>query len=359
MIAPIWPPSTTLDINVYVSHSFVMPALSNVPTDRLVLEEKEFKIGDWDDKREISTSFEVPKEVQNNGTLWAHFYVAKSGSVMDPKDKSYDSHTAYHFTRPLNQFLAKKKVAKTKKLLGGDASDRSSDPVENEVVSQGRIISSYYHPNVTLSLIPDSGVMNYPKTHPAVMQFIQLERTRARDETGQNGWYYPIMFVNTFWQLRDHMTELNSTVKTLPLHISLNNLNNWKFSIISSIDEGMKQNQRQVANGGSLPAGGDGTEFEMFKGILLDTNIYLLATTGIVSILHMIFEMLAFKNDIVSLHLSPNTFLSALTTTVYGSHIGRTRKITSASPSGRSSPTSSCNSSSSCTWSTTPTAHRT
>jgi len=48
-----------------------------------------------------------------------------------------------------------------------------------------------------------------------------------------------------------------------------------------------------------MPAGGgDGTEFEMIKEVLLDTNIYLLSTTIIVSIFHMIFEMLAFKSDI-------------------------------------------------------------
>lgn len=36
----------------------------------------------------------------------------------------------------------------------------------------------------------------------------------------------------------------------------------------------------------------------MIKEVLLDTNIYLLGTTVVVSIFHMIFEMLAFKSDI-------------------------------------------------------------
>lgn len=36
----------------------------------------------------------------------------------------------------------------------------------------------------------------------------------------------------------------------------------------------------------------------MIKEIILDTNIYLLSTTIIVSIFHMLFEMLAFKSDI-------------------------------------------------------------
>lgn len=149
-----------------------------------------------------------------------------------------------------------------------------------------------------MSFIPDSGVMNYPALHPAVRQYVQLESTGARDATGQNGWYYPILYVNTFWQLRKHLMPVNSTVTTLPINIDLNHLANWKFSMISSIDEGAKQTQRNAANGQAAPGGGDGSEFEMIKEVLLDTNIYLLGTTVVVSIFHMIFEMLAFKSDI-------------------------------------------------------------
>jgi hypothetical protein len=96
------------------------------------------------------------------------------------------------------------------------------------------------------------------------------------------------------------MIILNSTVEEVPLHITLNNMAHWKFNLVTSIDEGSKQSARQAAYGGPVPGGGDGTEWEMVKEILLDTNIWLLGTTGFVTILHMIFETLAFKNDIVS-----------------------------------------------------------
>ena len=295
-VSPIWPTDTALDLKIYVSPSLSMPRLRDAPEGSLVLDETRFRIGDWKDKREISTSFAVPESVQNNGTLWAHFYAGISGSILDPREDGYDTSKAYSFVRPLTQYLAKKKIAKTKKLLG--KAEAFMDLSVDELTKRGKTIASYYHPNFTISVIPDSGVLNYPNSPPAVQQFVFPEVTHARDTTGQHGWYYPVLFHNTFWQLRDHMTELNSTVERLPLHISLNNLNNWKFSIIASIDEGMKSNQRQIAAGGALPAGGDGSEFEMFKGILLDTNVYLLATTAIVSMLHMIFEMLAFKSDI-------------------------------------------------------------
>ncbi|PGH09947.1 hypothetical protein AJ79_05563 [Helicocarpus griseus UAMH5409] len=292
-LAPIWPMDSPVDISVYLSPSIRISSLDAVPEDLKVLEEKNFKIGDYDDSREIATSFNVPKEVQQNGTLWAHFYMSLAGHPLDPKDKAYSSDSAVYFRRPLTQYLPKKKAKKLKNLLSADETEE-----DIEEASQITQIGSFYHPNFTLSVIPDTGILTLPSMPPATRQYLQLERTGARDATGQNGWYYPMLFVNTFWQLRSHMTELNSTVETLPMHITLKNLKHWQFQILANLDENVKQNQRQAASGGPMPAGGDGSEFETFKEILLDTNSYLLATTFVVSILHMIFEGLAFKNDI-------------------------------------------------------------
>lgn len=299
-VVPIWPPSTPLDLAIYLSPSLVTPDLKSASSEYFVAHEKKFQIDDWNDRRHVDTSFTVPKEVQNNGTLWAHIFVSISGHPLDPQDQSYDTSKAYHFVRPLTQYLPKKMVVRTKKLLG---SSNETSNAQEDVQPKERVVASYYHSNCTISLIPDSGTLNFPTMHPALRQHVRLESSSARDASGQNGWYYPILFANTFWQLRDHMTELNDTVKELPLHLELNHLSNWKFGIYASIDESMKQNQRQIASGGPVPAGGDGSELEEFKRILVDTNVYLLATTGIVSVLHMVFEMLAFKSDIVRIEL--------------------------------------------------------
>jgi hypothetical protein len=297
-IAPIWPAEgTLLDLNVYVTPSMVLPSLKTLPKSSLVLEEKAFKYGDYNEKRDVSASFAVPKEAQNNGTLWAHFLIAQAGSALDPGAPGYDTGKAYHFTRPLTQYLLKKKAAKRHNLLSGGEAPQLT-PEEEEELKASSTLASYYHPNITLSFIPDTGTANYPSMHPAMRSFIQLERSGARDASGQNGWYYPVLFLNTFWQLRSHMTELNSTVKELDINIHLNNLANWKYSILASMDDSMKANAQKIARGESVPGGGDGSEMEMFKEILLDSNIYLLSITGVVSVLHMIFEMLAFKNDV-------------------------------------------------------------
>ena len=273
-----------------------MPSFDIGRSGSLVMQEDSFKLDDARESREVDTVIDVPDTVQHNGTWWLHFFVGLHGQTLDPASNGYNPAAAYHFVRPLNQILPKKKVAKRKNLLSGGGAENVTEAEDLE--PRGPTFSSYYHPNFTISFIPDSGTQSYVQMHPAVRQHVQLESTGARDGSGQNGWYYPVLFANTFWQLRDHMTELNTTVKEVPLHITLNTMSNWKMAIYASIDEGMKQNQKQAASGGPMPAAGDGSEFEEFKRVLIDTNIYLLSTTAIVTVLHMIFEALAFKSDI-------------------------------------------------------------
>jgi hypothetical protein len=291
----MWPAGTELDISLYISPSWAMPALKSMPKETLLIDEKKFKLGDYNENRVVETEFAVPRAVQQNGTLFAHFYVGKSGSVLDPTVPGYDVSKAYHFVRPLTRYIPKKKIAKTRNLLA-DMPERDGETEEEK--NAPKVIASYYHPNFTISLIPDPGVLNYPMMHPGPRAFFQLEGSGARDASGQHSWYYPTVFTNTFWQLRKHMVELNETVTTLPLNVKLNNLANWKFNLYASVEENIRGQQAAAAAGQKSATGGDGSEMEMFKEILIDSNSYLLAITAVVSLFHMVFEMLAFKNDV-------------------------------------------------------------
>ena len=300
-IAPIWPDNSQVDVLITVSPSHIPNPLKSTPEDRIVFQEKQFRIGNFSDSRASDRVIQVPTTVQNNGTLWGHFYVGLTGAPLDPTQQGYDPGAAYHFIYPLTQYIPKKKVAKTRSLLGSKnatAEEQSVEEEEEDDQHSGPIISNYYHPNVSLSFIPNSGVLMYPTTHPAVRQFVNLEATGARDGSGQHSWYYPILFVNTFWQLKSQMMPLNETVKTVPIHFDLNNMAYWKFQTLSSIDMSSKEAARQAAFGTPITGGSDGSEIEMVKEIFLDTNPILLGITIVVSILHMILETLAFGSDI-------------------------------------------------------------
>ncbi|KAF8471903.1 cleft lip and palate transmembrane protein 1-domain-containing protein [Kalaharituber pfeilii] len=296
LIYPIWPTGTPLDISVYLYESLILPPLWH-PTvaPNKVFDEQNFKLGDKNDNRLVSVDVTFPEKVKHNGTLWAHIFVAQHGAQMDPTAEDYDTAKAYRQVKLLTRYMPKKKVIKTKKLIGGSAEDEAAEePVPAEDPHGHPIITSYWHSNLTLDVVAETGALTYPTIPPPLRQHVRLEVTGKRDATGKNGWYYPIVFVNDFWLLKEHMVEINSTVSSLPLHIHLNPTVWWKFQVYASLDEAFKQQQANPGLGGSS----SGAEFEELKRVLVDTNIYLLATTIIVSILHTVFEMLAFKNDI-------------------------------------------------------------
>lgn len=293
MLAPIWADDSNLDVRVHVSEKLQLPPLASLPTDSLVVSQDNFKIGDYKYNREFQTIVTLPKEVQNNGTFYAHILAALHGYELDPASRNYDPSKAAHYIKQLNHYKEKKRVRKQRNLL--DKTELAEAELEDSRAPQ---IVSYWHSNFSLSVVPGTGTVNWRQMHPGLRKDIVIEPTGARDASGQNGWYYPVFFLNTFWQLRSHMIELNETVKSVPLNINFYNMANWKYSIMASMDEGVKQQQQASAFGQTNPTGGDGSEFEKFKEILLDSNPYLLGTTFIVSILHMIFEGLAFKNDI-------------------------------------------------------------
>ena len=207
-VAPMWPVGTEVDINLYISPSIPMPPFNQLPKDTLLIDEKGFKFGDYKENRVIETEFKVPVAVQRNATLFAHFYVAQSGSPLDPTRPDYDKTKAYHTIRPLTQYQPKKKTKKTRNLL----SDLPDTVESEEEKAAPKVFASYYHSNFSISMIPDKGVVNYPTMHAGVREFIQLDQTGSRDATGQNGWYYPVLYTNTFWQLKKDLIELNDTV---------------------------------------------------------------------------------------------------------------------------------------------------
>ena len=122
-IVPMWPTNSPLDVIIIVSPTFAHEPLEKVDKERIILDTKAFGFGDYKDKRTVDKTFKVPKEVQNNGTLWGHFYIGLTGSKLDPTVHGFDPARAFHFAHPFTQYIAQKKVKKTKNLLAAKAEE--------------------------------------------------------------------------------------------------------------------------------------------------------------------------------------------------------------------------------------------
>ena len=94
--------------------------------------------------------------------------------------------------------------------------------------------------------------------------------------------YTPVLFNNQFWYLS------NSTVNETQINVSFSVMPVWQYQLYSQLDQSFKM-QASIT---------PGSEVDRIKNILRDTNPILLGITIAVSILHSLFDFLAFKNDV-------------------------------------------------------------
>jgi len=239
--------------------------------------------GDWNEKRVADLNVSLPMKVQSNGSLWADIFVVQAGVQPDPSDPAYNPNAIHHVRKLLTRYLPKIKQRKVKKLIGGP------DAAELEI-EEPDVIVSHWHKNLTLALVSDATSIPYSQLPPPVAEHVHLIPD-LRDQTGKKGYYLPVVFPNDFWNLRSQLVEINSTTPVLPLRIEFQPMTYFKFQLFASLGFGFSEAAKQ--QGGSANA-----EMDEIKRMLVETNPYFLALTAIVSVLHVVFEMLAFKSDV-------------------------------------------------------------
>ncbi|KAI9574314.1 cleft lip and palate transmembrane protein 1-domain-containing protein [Boletus coccyginus] len=229
--------------------------------------------GDWNEHRSEYLDITLPEAVQRNASLWADIFLTKEGASPDPSNPSFDAQSVHHIRKLLTRYLPKAKIRKEKNLLSNldDAQGQEEE-------------------NLTLALISDGTVIAFDKLPPVTSEHVHLV-PGARDATGTKGFYKPVVFPNDFWLLRSHLTEINTTTPNLPLQITFQPMSYLKFQLFASMTRGFDEAIKQQG-------GGTGAELDEVKRMLLETNPWFLALTGLVSILHTVFEMLAFKSDV-------------------------------------------------------------
>ncbi len=102
-----------------------------------------------------------------------------------------------------------------------------------------------------------------------------------RDETGTNGYYNPIIFPNEFWHLKSQYVEINDTTAIVPLQIVFQPMSYFKFQLLASMTFGFQEAVKQQG-------GGSAAEIDEVKRMLIETNPWFLALTGVVSVLHVV-----------------------------------------------------------------------
>ncbi|KAJ8976025.1 hypothetical protein NQ317_003566 [Molorchus minor] len=252
--------------------------LENFRTAELFWYNGEITYGDWTAGPNQDGSYVIEKPVpitpnmRNNGSLYLHVFVTKAGLNPDPNDKYFAHNQMAYTVKQLNRYK-RLKSSGTKNLLTGES--------EKFEVDDGKIVS-HWHPNLTLNLVMDQTAWTYGAVPAPLDQYIKF--------TDDGKFYKPVLFANDFWNMARDYKPLNDS---LTLQLTFQPLSLFKWQLYAA------QHMRQMWNvwGDSEPTQTD-EEQDTLKETLLDTNPYLLGLTIIVSIIHSVFELLAFKNDI-------------------------------------------------------------
>ncbi|EGD79075.1 Clptm1 protein [Salpingoeca rosetta] len=283
--------SDPLSLYVYVTEDG--PAFSAWDsTDHLVWEETGIAYGDWDAQlMHKLVEVDVSPGLKANGTLYVHAYVCKEGAPLDPSDPAYDRGSVAELHTNIIRYKEKKVVERKRHLLDAvdPTNDQSSDDSEEEgqhaehAQARDRQIVAHWHGNLTLQLLTDDQPLMTEQLPPAAVRlFTLLQESRE---------YTPPLVHNDFWDLRENMQEINATTASpLPLNITFGPIGMMKLGLYQSMQESL-QHQRTLGTAAEA-------EQEMMKKMLLETNPYYLGLTMTVSLLHTVFDWMAFKNDI-------------------------------------------------------------
>ncbi|KAG5528698.1 hypothetical protein RHGRI_029389 [Rhododendron griersonianum] len=234
--------------------------------------------------RSLSLKYYPSEALKQNGSLYAHIFFARSGYPPDPNDPEYQPLAAFGRTHPVVTYLPKSKADKRKSLLGdskGSSEGAMVSEVEVEAPTDDTPVEwvCYWKPNITVNLVDDFTRYLQCLKEPVYLN-IELK----------TGNYYPTIFFNEFWLLRDKLIMINDTITELSLNLEVGPISMTKWQLFQQIDQSFQIHRSY----GSMLEG----EADELKRVFLEGNPYLLVITMVVSIFHSIFDFLAFKNDI-------------------------------------------------------------
>ncbi|KAJ6938016.1 cleft lip and palate transmembrane protein 1 [Populus alba x Populus x berolinensis] len=289
LISNLFQKGDSLDMWFYLSEQERFNDFNN--EGALIWHETNIPYAIWgpESTRSLSLKYYPSEALKHNGTLYAHAFFARSGYPPDPSDPEYQPLAAFGRTHPVVAYLPKSKTDKRKSLLG-DSKD-SEGEVVSQVVDDSQADSkddgpvewiSYWKPNVTINLVDDFTKYPHNAVPPNIAPYLNVEPT--------SGNYFPTIFFNEFWLLRDKLIALNETVTELTLNLEVGPISMTKWQLFMQIDQSFQVHRSY----GSMLEG----EADELKRVFLEGNPYLLVITMVVSMLHSVFDFLAFKNDI-------------------------------------------------------------
>ncbi|RZF36720.1 hypothetical protein LSTR_LSTR005033 [Laodelphax striatellus] len=279
--------SSIMDMYVYLSED---EKFLKHDESKLIWQKNGLIYGDWtsgpngDGTYNFETKFQASEKLRNNGSIYLHVFVVKRDKLTKTNEKfKLSGKYVSKATKQLNRFK-KLKFVKTQNLLTGETTLTPEEIKKAETMKQE--IVSHWHPNMTINLVTDFTPWVQGNIPPPLNEYFEF--------VGTGEHYKPPVYFNEFWNMMRDYQPINASTTELELKLTYQPLSLLRWQVYSA----QSQSSRNKWASGIFQEETDDDDQDSIKEALLDTSPYLLGATVIVSILHSVFELLAFKNDI-------------------------------------------------------------
>lgn len=251
-----------------------------------------------EDNFDVNSKFErivnvsLPKKTRNNGTLYALIFVHQAG--VTPWKDSRGVHlvaqlTTYMVPKPPeislisgeDQTQGQKEEAQQKKQHDGNSA--AKEGARGGPTSTSDHPFSHWRSRLTLNVVGDHFLFDKEYLPSDVHRYLRVF------QNGKKMVYLPLLFVDELSNRVKDLVEINSTSTELPLTISYDSISLGRLRFWIHMQDAVYSLQQ---------FGFTEKDADEIKGIFVDTNLYFLALTFFVAAFHLLFDFLAFKNDI-------------------------------------------------------------
>ncbi|KAB5530737.1 hypothetical protein PHYPO_G00132840 [Pangasianodon hypophthalmus] len=230
---------------------------------------------------DVHTRFErlinvsLPKKTRKNGTLYGMVFVHQAGMSpwQDPRQ--------VHLVTQLTTYMLPKPPEVS--LITGQELPRKQEPRTPGGDGEVDRPVSHWRSRLTLNVVAENFLFDREAIPSDVHRYMRVY------QSGKKFVYLPLLFIDELSNRVKDLVEINSSTTELPLTISYDTITLGKLRFWIHMQDAVYSLQQ---------FGFTEKDADEIKGIFVDTNLYFLALTFFVAAFHLLFDFLAFKNDI-------------------------------------------------------------
>ena len=232
----------------------------------------------------------VTEHMLQNGSMYCHAYFTKAGYSPDPRAlATYDRWASTHTVMAMVARGERLKPIGLHNLLTGEPApwEAALRTGLDDAAAAGRPEGEYipyWKPAMHVQLVVEH------EAHPMGMMPRMMHDALHQSGLIQGHRYRPFAYVNELTVMRSHWMAINRSSATLPIALSTKPLKAAHFQWMVNLKHSFAMQEESL--------GISEKESEEMRGMFVHTNPVLLYTTVAVSALHLLFDCLAFKNDL-------------------------------------------------------------